>query len=382
MVISRDAPVTAEPARRASLGAFGGEIPSGPAGIWTLDGAALAASDGDGPATVLVPGEGVLLLAVDLPIANRAKRLAALPYAIEDRIAEPIEQVHIALGAELSPRRYLVGVARHDRIAEWIARIEDAGLDHAALVPDSLALPMPADGEWAVDLGETRAVVRAGDGTGFAIPAAMLRTAWESAGRPRIIGYGAPLPADMDGGADALALDPLGRRLLAPMLDLRQGAYARRRRSLPSFGKRLAKIVAIGVAAHAVIAFADTILLRGIANDRADETRALVTKLAPGTNVSGEDFATTVTDLLPQPGAGGGANAFLGAAARLSAALAPIGPTLTARSMGMQGGMLTMDIDSTDPALAGRVSQALRDAGVAGRVTATAGGIRVTAPVA
>ena len=382
MIAPGDAFVTAEHPPRASLGTWQSEIASGPAGVWSLDGAALIAADIDGPATVLVPTEGVLLLAVDLPIANRAKRLAALPFAIEDRIAEPIEAVHLAIGVELSPKRYLVAVVRHDRMAEWVARAEEEGLGHAALVPDALALPTPDAGAWAVELGAARAVVRAGDGTGFAIPAAMLRTAWEAAGRPRTIAYGAALPEDMASGADSLALDPLGRRLLAPALDLRQGAYARRRRALPSFGKRLAQIVAIGVLAHAGIAAADTLALERIANARADETRALVTGLAPSTNVAGDDLAGTVADLLPAPGAGGGVNALLPVTTRWSAALAPLGTSVTARAVSLQGGVVTMDIDSTDAALAERISTALKDAGIAAQVTTTSGGIRVTAPAA
>ena len=72
-------------------------------GVWTLAGDRLIIVDASGPATILVPTEQVRLLAVDLPLANHAKRLAALPFAIEDKIAEPLENVHIALGKELSP---------------------------------------------------------------------------------------------------------------------------------------------------------------------------------------------------------------------------------------------------------------------------------------
>lgn len=378
MVIPRDTSVTAETASGASARAWASEIASGPAGVWTLDGAALVAADADGPATMLVPSEGVRLVAVDLPLPTRAKRLAALPYAVEDLIAEGIDSVHLALGAEVAPRRFLVGIVRHDRMLEWVARAEDAGLDHAALVPDALALPVPGEGEWAVELGETRALVRAGDGTGFAVPAPMLRTAWDAAGQPRTIAYGTALPAEMTGDADAIPLDALGRRLLAPALDLRQGPYARRRRSLPSFGKRLAKIVAIGVLAHAVIATADTIALMGIADKRADETRELVASLSPGTALPSEGLATAVADLLPPPGTGGGANAFLPAVTRLSSALAPLGPDVAASAMMMAGDSLSVDLASTDPALGGRVRTALADAGLAGSVAPTATGVRVT----
>ena len=89
-------------------------------GVWTLSGERLIIAEPGGPATVLVPSESVLLLAVDLPLASRAKRLAALPFAIEDRIADPLDAVHIALGAEIAPQRYLVAVVRHTLMLRWI----------------------------------------------------------------------------------------------------------------------------------------------------------------------------------------------------------------------------------------------------------------------
>jgi general secretion pathway protein L len=344
--------------------------------VWTLDGTGLIAADHDGPATVLVPTEAVRLLAVDLPIANRVKRLAALPFAVEDLIAEPLESVHLTLGAELAPKRYLVGVVAHATMAEWVARAEDAGLDHAALVPDALALPTPGAGEWAVDLGATRAVVRRGDGTGFAAPAPMLRTAWEAGERPMVIGYGAPLPEDMAAGSDRLEVEPLGRRLLAPALDLRQGLYARRRRSLPGFWKRAGQIAAVGIVAHAGIATADTLALQRIADRREAETRALVLEKAPGTNLPAEEFAPVVADLLPQGGPTGGGNAFLPAVTRISGALSTLQPPPSVRSMALTGDVVTIDLA---PADARRVEAALRAAGVEASVSNTPAGPRIAA---
>ncbi|WP_394654189.1 type II secretion system protein GspL, partial [uncultured Sphingomonas sp.] len=311
---------------------------------------------------------------------TRAKRLAALPFAVEELIAEPIDSVHLALGIELSPKRYLVGVVRHDRMAEWIARIEAEALGHAALVPDALALPQPAAGEWAVELGETRALVRAGDGTGFAIPAPLLRTAWDAAGKPRTIAYGTALPTDMADSADALALDPLARRLLAPALDLRQGIYAVRRTG-SGFWRRLATVAVLGLLAHVIIAALDTLALRNIANARVAETRELVSARAPGTALPEEGLASAVADLLPRPGAGGGANPFLAAAARLSAALTPLGADLSVRTMRTEGTSLIVDLDSTDPAFAGRVRTTLASGGIDAAVAPIDGGVRITSPL-
>lgn len=341
-------------------------------GVWTLAGQGLIIAEPDGPATILVPTEQVLLLAVDLPLASRARRIEALPFAIEDRVADPIDSVHLAIGAEIAPKRYLVGVVRHEVMAGWIERAEAAGLGHAVMVPDALALPVPVEGAWSVDLGAQRAVVRADDGTGFACAASMLRPIWEAGGRPPATAYGAPLPAEMMLGEAVLQPDPLARRLLAPPLDLRQGPYARRRSS--NVWRRIAWIAAIGAVAHTGIALADTVMLRAIANRRAAETEQLMASVAPGIPVTG-DLATTAANLLPS---GGAPQTFMPLLSRLSAALAPIGG-LNARAMEFQANSLTIDLDG-QPGLADRIRAALARA----RVTATVaespdGSVRISA---
>jgi general secretion pathway protein L len=327
---------------------------------------------------MLVPTEQVRLLAVDLPLASRTKRLEALPFAIEDQIAEPIESVHLALGAEIAPKRYLVGVVRHEVMASWVEVAGEAGLGHAAMVPDALALPRPPEGEWAVDLGAERAVVRAGDGTGFAVPPAMLQAAWQAAGRPAVSSYGLPLPAEMLAGGSTLAPEALSERLLAPALDLRQGPYARRRAALPNVLRRLGWIVALGAAAHVVIATADTVMLRRIADRREADTRALAAIAAPGANLGG-DLAASVADLLPA-GSSGPTDAFLPLLTRISGALGPLAGSIQVRAINYQANALTLDLDGTEPGLAGRVDAALRAARVRGTVTRSPdGSIRITA---
>lgn len=348
------------------------------AGIWTLAGDRLIIAERGGPATMLVPTEQVRLLGVDLPLPSRAKRLEALPFAIEDQIAEPIESVHLALGAEIAPKRYLVGVVRHDVMAGWVDAAEEAGLGHAAMVPDALALPRPAEGEWAVELGADRAIVRAGDGTGFAVPPAMLQAVWQAADRPAARSYGTPLPAEMMAGGSTIAPAALSERLLAPALDLRQGRYARRRAALPSVWRRLGWIVALGAAAHVVIATADTLMLRRIADRREADARAVVALAAPGANLGG-DLAARVADLLPT-GSSAPPDAFLPLLTRVSAALGPLSGALTIRAINYQANALTIDLDGTDPGLAGRIDAALRASRVQASVTRSPdGSIRITA---
>lgn len=347
------------------------------AGVWTLAGDRLIIAAQDGPATILVPTEQVRLLAVDLPLPSHAKRVAALPFAIEDRVAEPLDSVHIALGGAIEGSRYLVGVVRHEVMARWVELADEAGLGGAAMTPDALALPLPAQG-WSVDQANGRALVLSADGTGFAVPAPLLRPAWDAAGRPPVHSLGERLPDDMQATSGPLV--PAYAEAVA-RLDLRQGAYAARRARVPDFWRRLGWIVALGAAAHIVIAVADTAMLRAIADRREADTRALVALTAPGV-VLGEDVAASVTDLLPS-GAASVPQVFLPLVTRISAALAPLSGSLSVRAMTFEGRALTLDLDAADPALPGRIEAALRSAGVAGQVTRSPeGSIRVTASAA
>lgn len=344
-------------------------------GVWALSGGRAIIAKPNGPATVLVPGESVLVLAVDLPLGSHAKRLAALPFAIEDRIADPVESVHLALGSEIAPKRYLVAVVRHAVMREWVEIADAEGLGHAAMVPDALALPVPDEG-WAAEAGDGRILVRGTDGTGFAMPAALIGQAWEAAGRPRIWNCGAapigelpyePRPAGGGGLAD---------RLEKPAVDLRQGVYARRTASGSNWLKRLGWVAAAGIAAHTAIAAADTVMLRAIAERRADDTRAAVAQAAPGANL-GEDLRVSVADMLPPPGPAG--SQFVPLVTRTSNALAPLSSAVTARSMRFEGNALVMEIEPGEPGLAGRVRDAMRAAGVNADVAAGQdGAVRLT----
>jgi general secretion pathway protein L len=308
--------------------------------------------------TLFVPGEDVLLLAVDLPIASRRHRMEALPFAIEDRIAEPLDAVHIAIGAQLSPNRYLAAVVKHARMREWIERAEAEGFGHLPLVPDPLSLPVPSPGHWSVDVRGDRAIVRNGDGTGFATPLSLLSLAWEAAGKPICMSFGEPLPETFS----ALPQTPDAGVSRETPLDLCQGEYAHRRKM--AIWQRAAIIACAGLAAHGAIAAADTAALRSIAADRRAETQALVAAVAPGAAASG-DPAAAVADMLPAAGAAPGV--FLPMLARASVAISPLAPGVTLRALSFDGALrLEMETDTPDGLDSAR--RALARAGLSGKL--------------
>lgn len=355
-------------------------------GVWTLAGDRLIIVSAEGPATILVPTERVRLLAVDLPLPNRARRLAALPFAIEDQVAEPVETLHLALGARTNPadapHRYLVGAVRAETMAEWVALAEANGLGAAPMVPDALLLPRPFEG-WAVEVRAGRALVLTADGTGFAMPSALLASAWEAAGRPRIHTLGEPLDGDLAAAADTPDLrdDAARADIAAATLDLRQGVFAARGHRGASGWRRLGWILGIGAAAHILIAGGDALMLRVIADRRAAETRALLAAAAPSADLNG-DLKATATDLLPT-GSGRAPDRFVPLLARLSTALSPLAGSIAVRTVRYEGDVLTMDCDPGAPDLAARIAEALRAGRIRGQATASPdGAIRITASAA
>ncbi len=341
-------------------------VPKELGGIWFLDGdrlTSLATSD-TGSAVVLVPTEHVLILAADLPLPTRRQRLSALPFAIEDQIADPIGDVHVALGMELSPRRHLAGVVRHTIMARWLEQVNGAGLTQCAIVPDALSLPVPDEGSWAVQIASGRVLVRTSEGRGFATSLAQLPVIWRAAGNPVCISHGEPLPEAIASVPGVIELEPLTTRLLVPALDLRQGIYAKPRRPVPISARKVMAVIAAGALAHAGIAIADTIALQRIADERRGDAQKLVEQYLPGVSVSGE-FAAEVNELL-SGGGGPPRSSFFPLLARASAALGTTGTgtSLRALSYNASAGELSLQVEQPDMGALERTQGALASAGL------------------
>lgn len=335
---------------------------AGAHGVWKLAGnrvIPLGGTEASRP-VVLVPSEQVLMLAVALPPMSPARRREALPFAIEDRIAEPLGEVHVALGTELEPGSFLAGVVRHAVMRQWLAVIEEAGLGHARLVPDALALPVPGAGCWSVGLAGDRACVRAADATGFAVPRAGLVAAWEAAGQPACTSHGQPLPAPIAAEQASRTSAPMETLLALRPLDLRQGIYAAPRAAISPLWRRVALVTAAGLLAHGAIAAADTAALARTAAQRQDEARALAATLRPGMPVDDELSAMLDEDGMDAPP--GAIRPLLWLTAN---ALAGVDRRIGWRSLAFAGEQRTLaiDLDSADPAELGRVADALSRAG-------------------
>ena len=151
---------------------------------------------------VLVGGADVLLAQPEVPVKAGAKLQQLVPYALEEHLAENIEDLHFALGKRSAESaRVPVAVVARALLDGWLAELRGAGIEPDAMYADSELLP--ENPGQAVALLEADAVsVRPPGGTPVTLPADALSEALEIArggaeasatgGRGLILYTGAP----------------------------------------------------------------------------------------------------------------------------------------------------------------------------------------------
>ncbi len=98
------------------------------------------AAIGERGVIVLVPSAEVLTTSVDIPVRGGARLQAALPYALEEHLAEDVDRLHFASGPKRANGRIPVSVVSHERMQEWIDRLAEAGIEAESIVADSYGL--------------------------------------------------------------------------------------------------------------------------------------------------------------------------------------------------------------------------------------------------
>ncbi|MDX9874307.1 MAG: type II secretion system protein GspL [Spongiibacteraceae bacterium] len=132
--------------------------------------AALAPWLGAARLTLLVPAELTLLTSVRIPSRQLRHIKQALPYMVEELIADNIEEVHLALpdqkivGDEPLP----VAVIHHELLIQWLDQLYSHGIEADAIVPDLLATPWQLNSSLLFVDGE-RVLYRSDRFAGFAI---------------------------------------------------------------------------------------------------------------------------------------------------------------------------------------------------------------------
>ncbi len=217
--------------------------------LGTTQRGALSAAAGmarDRRVVALVPAEQLMLTEVSVPGLRGPRLRQAIPFALEDRLATDVDEVHCAIGATTSDGVHQVAVVEHRSMAAWLDAFREAGLSVAALVPDCLALPWSGDGEVTVAITEDRVLLRDGEARGFSCERALLE--------PMLAGRVDAVPATRVGTVNDAPVPPvlsatpvtalhdgllawLAPQAASPSLDLLQGRYASKQRRAAALGR-------------------------------------------------------------------------------------------------------------------------------------------------
>ncbi len=130
---------------------------------------------------IFVPGCDVLLKSLTVPSkSSRAMRLA-VPYMLEDSLAEEVEQLFFAyaeLANDSDGNNCFTAIVAHKQMQQWLSWLADAEIETKSILPDVLAMPINDDGWTAIALGNSnqqQVIVRQGLWQGFALDA----SAWQ-----------------------------------------------------------------------------------------------------------------------------------------------------------------------------------------------------------
>lgn len=100
---------------------------------------AASAEVGDRKVIVLVPGTEVLTTTVDIPVRG-TKLQAALPYALEEFLADDVDKLHFAAGTRRSSGRIPVSVVSREKLAGWLSNLAGAGITPASVIAENYGL--------------------------------------------------------------------------------------------------------------------------------------------------------------------------------------------------------------------------------------------------
>ena len=154
---------------------------------------------GGRPVIVLVPSADVLLCTATIPARSPSRLRAMLPYALEEQLADDVDELHFAAGTRLDSGAVPVAVVGRAILERWLSALDAAGIRPQRLIAEQQAVaPVPNTVSLIVD-GDLL-MVSDGDQLQFALQDVGPNDALLAAG----------LPAEVD-DADAA---PASRHLL------------------------------------------------------------------------------------------------------------------------------------------------------------------------
>jgi general secretion pathway protein L len=140
------------------------------------------ASDAEGKRVVLViPGHSLLITNVDLPDGNLRTITSAVPYAMEEQIAEDVDNMHFAQGKRQANGVIPVIAISKQYLTDLLQLLADAGIYPAWAVAEPLLLPWK-EKELSISINGNTAIVRDDENSGYECSISQLPVLLKSGG--------------------------------------------------------------------------------------------------------------------------------------------------------------------------------------------------------
>lgn len=141
--------------------------------------AELAAAAQGKSVLLLLPAASVLLLQIELAVKTTAQLKKALPFALEDLLAEDVENYHL-VWLKQGRDKLAVAVIAHETLSAWLTPFREAGLLLDGVYPETLCLPYES-GQATLLLDGSNAILRSAAYLGGGVDALFLPPLLEKA---------------------------------------------------------------------------------------------------------------------------------------------------------------------------------------------------------
>ncbi len=108
---------------------------------------------------VLLPGPEVLLTEAIIPGSRGRIIKKSVPFALEENLADDIENLHFAHGLLSKSGGISVAVVAKAQMESWLAMLNEHGVEAKALVPATMAIPLVPE-QWSVVLTDSQFMLR------------------------------------------------------------------------------------------------------------------------------------------------------------------------------------------------------------------------------
>jgi len=128
-----------------------------------------------GKTIVLVPGEHVLFTSASIPTRQKRKITRALPFMVEEQLANDVEETHLAVGDRTSGGEISVAVVDREQMQSWLDTLLQAGFSAQVMVTDSLCVPITGENR-NILIDADRALIRTDKNLAMAIDRTLVGT--------------------------------------------------------------------------------------------------------------------------------------------------------------------------------------------------------------